>query len=235
MALKDEILEEAENIFGFQWTSRDGYVVPAPGDIKLTTNDAVKFDSVVVLYADLKASTQMVDAKKPSFAAEVYRGFLAAAARVIRHEGGEITAYDGDRIMAVFLDDEKESHAARCGLKINYAVKKIVTPTLQKYWSGSTFEVKHVVGIDVSPMFVARTGIRGGNDLVWVGRAANYAAKLCNLGADGHSTYVTDRVFEAMTETTKYGGNPRQLMWESRTWTDMNKISIYRSSWTWSV
>lgn len=90
MALQDDIASEVESIFRGGWTKRTGYVVPAPKDVGLTSNDGVEFESAVVLYADLSASTQMVNNKKPEFAAEVYRGFLAATARVIRAEGGEI-------------------------------------------------------------------------------------------------------------------------------------------------
>lgn len=235
MALSDDISGEVDAIFKGQWTTRTGYVVPAPKDVGLTSNDGVEFDSVAVLYADLSASTQMVDQKKPKFSAEVYRAFLAAAARVIRAETGDITAYDGDRVMAVFLGDDKETRAARCALKINYAVKKIVTPALQRHWQGSTYEVGHVVGVDVSPMLVARTGVRGGNDLVWVGRAANYAAKLSAISDGNYSSWITDRVFDAMADSAKFGGDPRQNMWEERSWTNMNKLRIYRSHWTWTT
>lgn len=44
----------------------------------------------------------MVDTEAPEFAAHVYKSYLACAARVIRSENGTITAYDGDRIMAVY-------------------------------------------------------------------------------------------------------------------------------------
>lgn len=235
MALKDDILGEVDYIFRSQWTKRSGYVVPAPKDINLTTNDAVEFDSVAVLYADLQASTAMVDGKTATFSAEVYRAFLATAARIVRAEGGEITAYDGDRIMAVFLGDGKETVAARCALKLNYAVRNLVTPTLRSRYPQSTYKVKHVVGIDVSPMLVARTGIRGGNDLVWVGRAANYAAKLSALNDEGYSTWITDRVFDALADSSKYSAEPQRLMWEQRSWTPMNGLRIYRSSFWWPV
>jgi class 3 adenylate cyclase len=40
------------------------------------------------------------------------------------------------------------------------------------------YQLKHVIGIDSSSLFACRIGIRNDNDAVWVGRAANYAAKL---------------------------------------------------------
>ena len=235
MALKDDITAEAMDIFRLAWTKRNGYVVPAPKDINLTTNDGVELEAAV-LYADLQASTTMVDSKTPEFSAEVYKAFLAATARVIRAEAGEITAYDGDRIMAVFIGDGKETTAARCALKINWVVKNLVSPALRSVYTQHAFEVQHVVGVDVSPLLVARTGIRGGNDLVWVGRAANYAAKLSALHDAGYPTWITDRVYDALADGTKYSGEtPRRLMWEQRSWTPMNGLRIYRSSFWWGV
>jgi len=38
-----------------------------------------------------------------------------------------------------------------------------------------------------------------------------------------------------MNESSKFNGDPKRDMWESRTWTDMEGITIYRSNWTWSI
>ena len=139
----------------------------------------------------------------------------------------------GDRIMAVFIGDSKNTSAARCGLKINYAVTNIINPAIAQEYPKSPYEVKQVVGIDTSKLFVARTGIRGANDLVWVGRSANYAAKLSSLSSD-HPTRITEDVYNKLSEAMKSSKDGRS-MWERATWTDMNKMVIYRSTWWWSV
>ena len=157
-------------IFRSVWTERDGQVVPDDTSVKLG-NDAVKLDATV-LYADMADSTKLVDAYKPAFAAEIYKTFLLTAARIIKFEGGEITAYDGDRVMAVFIGNSKNTSAARAALKINWAAKNIVQPALKAQYQHETYQLKHVVGIDTSKLFAAKTGVRGANDLVWVGRAA---------------------------------------------------------------
>jgi class 3 adenylate cyclase len=183
MALNDDLKAEVKRIFATRWDERDGRVVPDPEDVSLD-NEAVKFDRATILYADLAASTTLVDTKTWTFAAEVYRTYLYCAAKVIRAEGGVITAYDGDRVMAVFIGDAQSTAAARCALKINYAVEKVLNPALKAQYTKSTYTVTHVIGIDTSDIHAARIGVRGGNDLVWVGRAANYAAKLANLNSD---------------------------------------------------
>ena len=183
-----------------------------------------------VLYADLDDSTRLVDTKKAWFAAEVYKTYLVCAARIIRSEGGEVTAYDGDRIMAVFIGRAKNSVAACVALKINYAVQKIINPAIRKQYADSRYSLKHVVGIDTSKLFVARTGIRGANDLVWVGRAANYAAKLSSRA--GPSTQVTDTVYARLNDDSKFGGDGRN-MWTPDVAAEIGGKKIYTSSWYW--
>jgi class 3 adenylate cyclase len=125
MALADDLKSTVQQIFNSQWTTADGNVVPDTNSLQLG-NDAVKLTGVV-LYADLVDSTLLVDKFPPWFAAEVYKSFLHCAAKIIRSEGGEITAYDGDRVMAVYIHDTKNTAAARSALKINHAVRKIIT------------------------------------------------------------------------------------------------------------
>lgn len=233
MGLFDDIQSEVKAIFKDQWTTRDGAVVPAPSDIKLS-NDAVRFERATVLYADLDGSTNMVDTKKWYFAAEVYKAYLHAAAKIIRSMGGEITAYDGDRIMALFIGDSQTSDAAKCALKLNFVIAKIINPSLKAQYPNSTFVVKQVIGIDTSSIHAVRIGVRGGNDIVWVGRAANYAAKLTSLS--NGKVWLTDAAFKKLNEATKYSsGADNKLMWDAFYWNTMNKQTIWKSDWTWTV
>jgi class 3 adenylate cyclase len=184
-----------------------------------------------VLYADLDDSTGLVDTKRPLFAAEVFKAFLRSAAKIIRSEGGEITAYDGDRVMAVFLGDHRNTAAARTALKLNHVRHNIINPAIARQYGSGTYTLRHVVGVDTSILHVAKTGIRGSNDLVWVGRAANHAAKLCVLSSD-YASRVTSDVYDVMNRSVKYSGN--RSMWEKVTWNTTGR-TIYRSSWIWQV
>jgi uridylate cyclase len=200
MALKATLESEVTTIFRSSWATRDGDKVPEAEDLKLG-NDAVKLTGTV-LYADLADSTALVQKYKKPFAAEIYKTFLHCAAKILRDEGGTVTAYDGDRVMAVFIGDPKNTPAARAALRINYAMTEIVRPALKKQYPNDTYVPKHVVGIDTSDLFIARTGVRGANDLVWVGRAANYAAKLAAL-PETYSSYITADVYNGMKDDVK--------------------------------
>ncbi len=228
MGIKEDLLSTVKQIFKEGWTDRDGIKVPESEDIKLA-NDAVRIDGTV-LYADLAESTNMVDHYEPEFAAEIYKAYLHCAAKIIRYKEGVITAYDGDRVMAVFTGSSKNTAATRCALGINHAVSQIIGPSLKECYPKSKFTLKHVIGIDTSPLLAARTGIRGANDLVWVGRAANYAAKLTSL-PPSYSTRITKDVYDCINKSVKYSNG--ESMWEHVTWTKMGDMSIYRSNWYW--
>lgn len=230
MALKDDLSKEVAEIFRAQWSARDGTVVP--DETKLTLgNDGVNLDATI-LYADLSESTKLVDNYQKQFAAEIYKAYLRCAAKIIRAEGGTITSYDGDRIMAVFIGKVKNTAAARTGLKINWACQNIIQPAIQQQYPKTKFQIKQTVGIDTSKLLVARAGIRGANDLVWIGRAANWAAKLTTLSHD-YPTRITKAVYEAMMDSSKISSGKN--MWESVSWTANNNAPIYRSRWTWVV
>jgi class 3 adenylate cyclase len=233
MGLKDELASEVATIFRSVWDERDGEQVPEAEDLTLG-NDAVKLKGAV-LYADLADSTALVDGYKKPFAAEIYKTFLHCAAKIIRSEDGAITAYDGDRIMAVYIGKNKNTAAVKSAMKINYAVNEIVGPALKKQYPNDTYETKHVIGIDTSDLFITRTGVRGANDLVWVGRAANYAAKLATL-PDSYATYITSDVYDVMNKSVKFSedgtGDP---MWTKLVWNEFDNSTIYGSTWWWSV
>lgn len=229
MTLWDDLDKEVGAIFQSRWDQRDGTVVPAPENLRLG-NGAVKL-SASVLYADMIGSTKLVDEKSGQFAAEVYKAFLTCAARTVKSNGGAITAYDGDRIMAVFIGDMKNTRAVTAALNINHTMTNIVRKRLAAQYPNVGFEPRHVVGVDTSDVLVARVGVRNDNDLVWVGRAANHAAKLCDIREPGdYATYITDAVFESMHAQVKVWRDGR-AMWEARTWTSQGGVRIHRSNW----
>ena len=233
MGLKADLTAEVQRIFSSRWSTRTGLIVPESEDLGLG-NDAVKFEEAVVLYADLAESTKLVEDQADFIAAEIYKAYLHCASKIIKHQGGAITAFDGDRVMAIFIGNSKCTNAARTSLMINYAVREIINPAIGSQYPGTEYVLTQSVGIDLSRQFVTRTGVRGSNDLVWVGTAANNAAKLCSIREDGYSSYITPSVYDRLADEAKYGGDPKQEMWERRRWTSRG-TDVFRSSWWWRI
>lgn len=227
MSLIVELESYVDNVFTEEWTRRQGQKVPDTSDVALK-NEAVELEATV-LYADLAGSTKMVKEKQDYVAAEVYKACLYCAAKLIRNKGGSITAYDGDRVMGVFIGDAKNSSAAICGLNINHAASQIVMPRYKTKWPKTDFELKQRVGIDTSKLFVARSGIRGNNDLVWVGNAANNAAKMAALDPR-FPTYISAAVYSRLNEDAKFSNRDHSNMWTNMG-TSALGYQIYGSTW----
>ena len=225
VALNDDLAAEVKSMFAGQWSVHEGLTVPDESNVTFG-NDGVSIEATV-LYADLSDSTDLVDRYVPTFAAEIYKSFLRCASKIIRDRGGTITSFDGDRVMAVYVGEGKEAKACWTALYINRAMIEIVRPALAQQYPDDQYVPRHTVGIDSSSILVVKDGVRGDNDLLWIGRAANYAAKMCALD-HAWSTRITRPVLDAITGpliTDVDGG----LIWSAETWTEMKGLEIYRT------
>ena len=119
----------------------------------------------------------------------------------------------------------------RAALRINGAVWDIIKPALKAQYPTNEYNLKHVIGVDTSKLFVSRIGVRKDNDLVWVGRAANYAAKLSSL--NDYAVYITDSVHDVLHDSVKHFNS--QDFWSALSWTSMGGMRIYGSRWRFPV
>ena len=235
MALSDDLKNDVQSTINQQWNIRKGQKVPSSADVVLS-GGAVELDATF-LYADLAGSSKIAKELDRRIAAKILKSFLATAARLVRHNGGTIVSFDGDRILGVFIGDYKNSSAAKCALQIKYAVVEIIRPKFESKYEAvrdATFTISHGVGIDTGTVLAVRAGARGGNDLIWIGRGPNLAAKLSDLRESPYNSFITASVYNKLTDTSKYGGDPKTDMWERRSWNFLGQnIHVYRSNWQW--
>lgn len=224
-----QIQQAARDILGNKWKVRAAQEIPTIKDLALKENEAAEFEGTV-LYADMDGSTDMVRGYKNWFAAEMYKIYLQTVSEVIRNEGGVVTAYDGDRVMAIFEGGSKNTTAVRTGMKIVYAVNEL-NDIIAKEYPSVQFRLRHNIGIDTSILFAVRAGVWGANDIVWVGEAANIAAKLTNVSDDSYPIYITKKVFDSLNSSV-VKNESGSLMWQ-----DVNELrfgrQVYKSNWWW--
>ena len=232
LGLKSEIEQNVDTIIRTQWDQREGRDVPESDDRIKFIHDAVELDATF-LYTDLADSTEL--AKKDKYvASEVFQAFLSTTARIMLSEGGAIRSFDGDRVMAVFVGNSKNSTATRCALKINFAFREVVKPKLERAYGAklSPYALAYAAGVDTGRIWAIRGGVRDNSDLVWVGRAPSLAAKLSAIRAPGYPTWITASVYDVLSEGSKYSKGTD--MWEQMTWKAQGNTRIYRSSYWWT-
>lgn len=234
--LSDEIEGDVDQTVTSVWESRDGTVVPNSDAIALG-NDRVVLDAVL-LYADLADSTEMAIGNQ-EIASEVFKSYLSGVTKIIRDNGGHIRSFDGDRVMAVFIGDVKATSAVRTGLQINWFFQNVLTKKFRDYYDSriASFNFDQTVGIDKSHVHVARAGIRRNNDLIWVGRAPNIAAKLSSIRNESYKTFITPSVYNTMLKSSRFGKNGLD-MWTELNWDAGDTYGIpqvYGSGWWWPL
>ena len=235
MGKAEEIESDIQTTIDTTWNKRNGNKIPDTIDIALA-GGAVEVDATF-LYADLADSSKMVKELDRRIAAKIIKSFLASVSRLIKHNDGKIVSFDGDRVLGVFYGDSKNTAAAKCALQIKYVVKEIIKPKFESKYEtvkNASFIINYGVGIDTGSVLAVRGGVRGSNDIIWIERAPNLAAKLSDLRESRYQTYITARVYNKLNDSSKFAGAEKKNMWESRSWDFLGEsISLYRSSWHW--
>ena len=213
MNFLDTITTQIDFTLSTQWNERVGTIVPDSESVTLK-DGAVKIEATF-LYADLAGSSQLAKLCPWQTTAKIIRAYLDSCVRIIKAHGGEIRSFDGDRVMGIFKGTTQNTDAVNCARKIDYVVFKIMSPNaVKKFASVSTNKVtiKHCIGIDVGESRAVRAGVRNNNDLIWIGRAPSFAAKLSDIREFPYSVYISKPCFLKLAESAKKSGNTN--IWE---------------------
>lgn len=203
MVLHEEVATGVTDVLGATWQTRAGQVVPKTEDVVLR-NGAVSV-SATYLYADLAGSSELAQKLKKEVTAKIIRAYINAASRILRARQGAIRSFDGDRVMAIFMGDKKNTRAVRSALGINWAVDHVIWPKVKEMWPTITdfYTINHGVGVATGEALIVRGGVRDNNDLISIGEAPNVAAKLSDIRS-AKRLYITDAVYNNMDDPVKY-------------------------------
>lgn len=233
MGLSEDLSKGVDSILSTKWDVRKGTKVPNTEDVKLA-GGGVELEATV-LYADLAQSSKLATDFQRRTAAKVIKSFLFCCTKLITVHDGIVTSFDGDRVMGVYVGNTKNTNAGNTALKIKYAVTKIIRPKLQDYFKSmqsSSFKIDHAVGIDTSDVVTVRAGQRGSNDLVWIGRSPNFAAKLSEIREGNYNSFASSYVYNRFNKSVKKSSGEGKSMWEKYTYKWIGETwTIYRSSW----
>jgi adenylate cyclase len=222
--LNADVIDGAHRTLKAQLAVRDGRKVPEKDDLTfLNGGGGVRLDATYA-YADLANSSKLAQIAFQEATAKIIRSYVNTAARIFRGYGGEIRSYDGDRVMAIFVGDDKNTMAVRAALAMNWAVDKVLNPAMSEVWSDipAIWKMEHAVGVATGQALIVRGGVFGNNDMISIGAAPNVAAKLSDIRGRGYALYITEDVYLDMADSVKYtsikniyGQEQMQDMWQA--------------------
>jgi adenylate cyclase len=232
MALLDDLKNKINSYAIEKYEIEETTIVPSTDYSKLTFGNKGLTSSFAFLFVDIRKSSQLHDTYGHALAAKIYQSFHEINVGVIGNNNGSVRAFDGDRVMGVFAGERMRSRAVKAAMQIHWAVRNILNPTLKT-------NIRIGAGVDNGVTLVTKVG-KGRNtenhDLVWIGKASNYASHLANE-AD-NSTIISVDTFKYMAEENKILSTkePKEI-WTAKILTLKNnvKVNCYESSTPWEI
>jgi class 3 adenylate cyclase len=149
-----------------------------------------RYLQAAILYADLRGFTSMVASAPAQHSLVALEVFVSELTRIARDFGGEVVDCAGDRILVAFIvlplnnSTKPIQRAVECGIWMQTAMYKAIQPLLA---TAGYPNISCGIGVDFSDVVITRVGIRNRNKLVFLGGAANHAAKLEELANPGET------------------------------------------------
>jgi adenylate cyclase len=229
MSLLDDLKNKVEAYAIEKYEIEQTTIVPDTDHQKLTFGNKGLRGEFAFLFFDIRKSSELHSTYGYAKAAKIYQSFCDINVRVIEANDGFVRAFDGDRVMGVFVGSSKNNNAVQAAMQIQWGIRNILNPTLKtKIVCGG--------GVDSGEILVTKVGKgrdKNNNDLVWIGKADNYASHLSNEALD--SVVISTNAYNALLDDKKtFNG---QSMWKAKLLTLKTgaAINCYESGWSWKI
>lgn len=155
-----------------------------------------------VLHIDIRNSSSIVEELSPEVALKVYQIFHNCVAETARYKDGNIRTFAGDRVVILFNPGKENlprTRAVETAILIDKMLTDIINPALEQ---NRLYALSYGIGIDFGSMLTGRVGKYGkqNNDLVWAGKAMNYASKLADYG---NGIFLSKSVYDGIINTSR--------------------------------
>ena len=153
------------------------------------------------------------------------KSYFSGAVKIINDNGGKVRSFNGDGMLAFFMGDTRTSPAVKSAMQIDWFVGNVLRPRFRKYFEnnpsalGKALDFEIGAGIDDGWIYAVKVGIKGTNDVAWVGRATNTAAKLSNVGKGDGNIYITGIAYDRLHNWAKLSSGTN--MWSDMTFMDI--------------
>lgn len=210
--------------------------IPEPKDIALGSK-AARLEATA-LFIDVRQSSDITNALRRQTAAKMLKSYFDGAVRIIRGWSGEVVSFNGDGMLALFVGRSRTTNAVKAAMQVDWFVENMLRPRFNRYFDanraarGKRLGFAIGCGIDDSDIYAVRIGIRGTNDIAWVGRSTNTAAKLSNLLRGSANIAVTRAAYGRLNAAQKNTSSRR--MWSDERSAKFGGVTrAYRTTTWW--
>jgi adenylate cyclase len=165
--------------------TRDLAVVPllpavvGPQDVRVQVNPGQGMErDVAVMFADLRAFTQMSEGRLPYDVVFLLNQYFKAMGQAVEAQGGRVDKFIGDGIMALFGVDHELATACRQALATARAMAFALEQLNLELVHDLHAPLRIGIGLHVGPAILGQMGYRRATSLTAIGDTVNVAARL---------------------------------------------------------
>jgi class 3 adenylate cyclase len=196
----------------YKVTAKSG--VPIPEDIPLG-NEAAELNAAT-LFVDVRQSSDITNTFRRQTAAKIMKAYFVGAVKIVNTNNGYVRSFNGDGMLAIFVGEDRHDHAVKAAMQLKWFVNYVLEPKFRQYFNnnlkalGSALNFSIGSGIDEGTIYAVRVGIKGTNDVAWIGRCTNTSAKLSGVT---DAIAITGAVYNNLSASLTHAGDAR-FMWE---------------------
>jgi class 3 adenylate cyclase len=215
MGFKSDLKEMVSEYLEGDYKTYKPEGVPKPEDIPLG-NEAAKIEATA-LFIDIRQSSNITNTFRRQTAAKMVKGYFDGSVRIIRVHNGEVRSFNGDGMLGLFVGGSRSTNAVKAAMQIDWFVGNVLKPEIARYFednqgaSDQGLEFNVGCGLDDGHIFAVRVGIRGTNDVAWVGRCTNTAAKVASDVSRARNIAITRAVYERINKSHKYDTSGKHI------------------------
>lgn len=236
MSLLDDLNAKVTEYTSGNYTTVKKTSVPNPESIPLG-NHAAQLEAVT-LFIDVRQSSDITNAFRRQTAAKMMKAYFSGAVKIINAQNGYVRSFNGDGMLAIFMGDARADNAVRAAMKLRWFVNNILEVKFRKYFANNTTALGGALnfsigcGIDEGTIYAVRVGIKGTNDVAWVGRCTNTSAK---LSAVTDAVAITRSVYQMLSNDTLFSSGVH--MWSAESFHTFGGVqrAVRATTYTWKV
>ncbi|NLV68090.1 MAG: HAMP domain-containing protein [Spirochaetes bacterium] len=160
--------------------------------------------NMVFLFSDIRGFTSFSEKNSPETVIEILNFYLNLQTETILSKKGDIDAYVGDEIMAVFKGPNKVERAVESAIDIVKSIKKANMERLKE--GHAIFEVG--IGINSGDVVIGNIGSSMRMNHTAIGDTVNLASRLCSHAAAEEILVTRDTLEKSKRKFTTEAVNP---------------------------
>lgn len=201
--LEGEIFEEIRKKLGTDFAIVKKKKIPS--DFALENDKWVQVDDVVCVYFDLTSSTNILKKYGDEISVKIFDSYIKSATRIFKNFECSYLDIQGDGGFALFSGDKHIQRAMVSAITLKTLLSRSYSGNLNDLVKKmkSKINLSSKIGVHIGKILAKKSGIRGENEILWLGDLVSIASKICGLKYEKSNLFKSDSGKEIQSDILK--------------------------------